>query len=167
MKLIPTLTLAALLACPAGAMSASAQSGRVKRSDPPPAPPREQKPAEGGELYRTDAVGDGTPLRRARDSDGGEIYTGKEVTRRAIVLSRPQPSYPKQARRNGTQGVVRLRMVLAASGKVENVAVWRGLPDGLSEEAIKAALKIKFEPALKDGVKVSQYVIVEYNFNVY
>ena len=166
MKLVPTLTLAALLACHA-AEGASAQSGRVKRGDPPPVPPREHKPPEDGEIYRSDAVGDGTPRQRARDADGGEIYTGREVTRKVVVLSRPQPSYPTRARRNNTRGVVRLRMVLAASGKVENVTVVRGLPDGLSEEAIKAALKIKFEPALKDGVRVSQYVIVEYNFNLY
>jgi TonB family protein len=167
MKLVSSLTLAALLACLAGAAGASAQSGRVKRGDPPPAPPREHKPPEDGELYSSDAVGDGTPRQRALDAGGGEIYTGREVTRKAVVLSRPAPSYPKGARRNGTHGVVRIRMVLAASGKVENVTVVRGLPDGLSEEAIKAALKIKFEPALKDGVKVSQYVVVEYNFNVY
>jgi TonB family protein len=167
MRHTPALTLAALLACHAAAAVASAQSGRVKRGDPPPVPAREHKPPEDGELYRSDAVGDGTPRQRARDEDGGEIYTGREVTRRVVILSRPNPSYPTRARRNNTRGVVRLRMVLAASGKVENVTVVRGLPDGLSEEAIKAALKIRFEPALKDGVKVSQYVVVEYNFNLY
>ena len=167
MKLVSTLALAALLSCPGAVASGRAQSGRVKgSSEPQPTPPREHKPPEGGG-YRDDAVGDGSDRLRARDDEGAEIYSGREVTRRAVILSRPAPSYPKSARRNNTRGVVRVRLVLAASGKVEKVTVLRGLPDGLSEEAIKAASKIKFEPALKDGVKVSQYAVVEYRFNIY
>ena len=167
MRLISTLALAALISCPGAVASGRVQSGRVKRgSEPTPTPPSEHKSPE-GDGYRDDAVGDGSDRPRARDSEGAEIYTGREVTRKAVILSRPTPSYPSKARRNGTRGFVRVRLVLAASGKVENVTVLRGLPDGISEEAIKAAGKIKFEPALKDGVKVSQYVIIEYNFNIY
>ena len=167
MKLVSTLALAALLSCPGAVASGRAQSGRVKRSrEPAPPPPREHKPPEDGG-FRDDAVGDGSSQPHGRDGEGGEIYTGTEVTRRAVILSRPAPSYPSKARRNNTWGVVRVRLVLAASGKVENVTVVRGLPDGLTEESIKAASKIKFEPALKDGVKVSQYVIIEYRFNIY
>jgi TonB family protein len=167
MRLVSTLTLAALLSCPVAVASGRAQSGRVKRgSEPQPTPTREHKPPEDGG-YRDDAVGDGSDRPRARDDEGGEIYTGREVTRRAVILSRPAPSYPSKARRNNTRGVVRVRLVLAASGKVENVTVVRGLPDGLTEESIKAASKIRFEPALKDGVKVSQYAVVEYRFNIY
>ena len=164
MRRIQTLTLAALLACPGAVASARAQSGRIKHSDPPPAPTPEQKPPADGSVY---GVGDGGELSPRRDSEGVRIYSGRDVTRRAVIRSRPKPSYPKDARRNNTHGVVRIRLVLAASGKVESVTVVRGLPDGLTEEAIKAARKIEFEPALKDGVKVSQYAIVEYNFNIY
>jgi outer membrane biosynthesis protein TonB len=41
------------------------------------------------------------------------------------------------------------------------------LPDGLTEKAIEAARRISFTPAEKDGRKVSQYVTIEYNFNIY
>jgi hypothetical protein len=41
------------------------------------------------------------------------------------------------------------------------------LPDGLTEACINAARKIKFIPAMKDGRFVSQYVTIEYNFNIY
>jgi hypothetical protein len=41
------------------------------------------------------------------------------------------------------------------------------LPEGLTEQAIEAARDIEFKPASKDGRPVSQYVTVEYNFNIY
>ncbi|MBD0373542.1 MAG: energy transducer TonB, partial [Pyrinomonadaceae bacterium] len=43
----------------------------------------------------------------------------------------------------------------------------KGLPDGLTEKAIAAARQIKFVPAQKDGRNVSQYIQIEYNFNLY
>ncbi|MCA1556179.1 MAG: energy transducer TonB [Acidobacteria bacterium] len=42
-----------------------------------------------------------------------------------------------------------------------------GLRDGLSEMSVNAARGIRFTPATKDGRPVSQYVQVEYNFNIY
>ena len=32
---------------------------------------------------------------------------------------------------------------------------------------VAAAAQIRFEPAQKDGRAVSQYVVLEYNFNIY
>jgi outer membrane biosynthesis protein TonB len=37
----------------------------------------------------------------------------------------------------------------------------------LTEKAIAAARRIQFSPAMKDGRAVSQYIRVEYNFNIY
>jgi hypothetical protein len=37
----------------------------------------------------------------------------------------------------------------------------------LTEKAISAARMIKFMPAMKDGRAVSQYIQIEYNFNLY
>jgi TonB family protein len=72
-----------------------------------------------------------------------------------------------RARRNNVTGTIGLRAVLAADGRVCNIAVIRGLPDGLTEMSINAARRIKFKPAFKDGHAVSQYVTLEYNFNIY
>jgi hypothetical protein len=40
------------------------------------------------------------------------------------------------------------------------------LPGGLTKQAIDAAGKIKFKPALKDGKAVSMYLQVEYKFTL-
>jgi hypothetical protein len=58
-------------------------------------------------------------------------------------------------------------MVLASDGTVQYVFAVHRLPDGLTEKAIEAARKIKFIPATKDGRRVSQYVTIDYNFNIY
>ena len=58
-------------------------------------------------------------------------------------------------------------MVLAADGTVQNIVPLATLPEGLTEQAIEAARDIEFKPASKDGRPVSQYVTVEYNFNIY
>jgi hypothetical protein len=48
---------------------------------------------------------------------------------------------------------------------VENLTVVSELPGGLTEATLKAARKIKSEPAVKDGRYVSQYIQIEYNFH--
>ncbi|MCA1631720.1 MAG: energy transducer TonB [Acidobacteria bacterium] len=157
MRLISTLTLAALLACPAGAAArgASAQSGRR--------PAQPVGPGQGG--GGGERAGDKQD-RSPADENG--VYAGREVTRKAIIRTRPEPAYPREARRRRVQGTVRLRIILRADGRVDDrVEVQRSLPYGVTEAAISAARRIEFEPAMKGVRKVSQYVIVEYNFNVY
>jgi protein TonB len=105
--------------------------------------------------------------RPTAHEDDDKIYTQKEVTCRAVINSRPQPVYSKQARDSEVQGVVLLRVALLASGKVGEVTVIHGLPEGITEAAIEAARRIKFTPAIKDDRWVSQRVVVEYNFNIY
>lgn len=83
-----------------------------------------------------------------------------------LVLS-PRAKYTEEARKNNTQGTVRLRVTLAASGGVTSVAVISGLPYGLTEQAIAAARKMVFIPGKRNGVKVSISRIVEYGFNIY
>jgi TonB family protein len=93
------------------------------------------------------------------------IYTGKEVDKKPVVKSKPQPDYTREAQGHGTGGKVVLRCIFAADGKVTNIHVVVGLPDGLTQEAIDAASRIKFKPALKDGKPVSMWIELQYNFH--
>ena len=166
------LATAFALAC---AAAAAAQSGRrVKPAAPAAQPSPEQQQAGQKESAKQETMlalkrggGGDDDAEPERDEAGNRVYFGRQVDRKARLLSRPEPAYPRRARRSAAQGTVVLRVVLAATGKVERVTVIKGLSDGLTEEAIKAARAIKFEPAEKDGRKVSQSVIMEYNFSVY
>ena len=99
--------------------------------------------------------------------DYSRPFKQSDVTQRALITYKPEPGFTEEARRNNVTGIVRLRAVLSASGEVMNISIVKGLPDGLTEKAITAARQIKFRPAQKDGRTVSQYVVLEYNFNIY
>jgi TonB family protein len=99
--------------------------------------------------------------------DYSRTFTPRDVDRRARILSKPEPLMTEAAKRNKTVGTVVMRVIFAASGEVTSIRVVQGLPDGLSESAVVAARHIKFQPAMKDGRIVSQYIQLEYNFNDY
>jgi TonB family protein len=94
-----------------------------------------------------------------------KVYSPREVTRKARITSRTDPEYTSEASLKGIGGLVIIRAVFRSSGEVTNIRVVQGLPYGLTEEAVKAARKIKFEPAVKDGRYVSQYIQIEYSFH--
>lgn len=99
--------------------------------------------------------------------DYGGVFKAPEVSQRAVITSKPDPGFTEEARKNNVMGVVRLRAVLSANGAVTRISVISGLPAGLTERAITAAQRIKFQPARKDGRSVSQWITLEYNFNIY
>lgn len=107
------------------------------------------------------------PQRQLEDADLTNVFRSGEVTKKAVLLARPEPNYTSEARQNGFQGTVRLRAILASSGEVTNIQVVSGAPFGLTEQAIDSARRIEFTPAVKDGRAVSQYVMLEYSFNLY
>jgi TonB family protein len=93
-----------------------------------------------------------------------DVYKTSEVDTKALITYKPQPLYSTEARKKNVSGIVVLHLILASSGEIKNITVVKGLPEGLTEEAIEAAKQIEFSPAIKDGKKVSQLVTVVYNF---
>lgn len=139
----------------------------VKETKPKPAP-QDQTPQVTAEKNEDYSCTDDGSLGRIIDTGTGDerILTSKQVDTRVNITSKPQPSYTKEARRNGVQGFVSLKVLLSADGEVSRIRVVKGLPAGLTENAIRAACKIKFKPAMKDGAAVSQWVTAEYVFRL-
>lgn len=104
-------------------------------------------------------------LKKTGQAEG--VFTGKQVTTKARVLSKPEPLYTQRARANQITGTIVLRAVFASDGTVKHILVLSGLPYGLTEEAMRAARQIKFIPATIDGRPVSMFIQLEYNFNLY
>src|SRR5437868_3019470 len=111
--------------------------------------------------------GGGGPGGGGRGTDYNKLFSGKDVTSKARVLEKPEPTYTEAARKNQITGTVTLRAVFSAGGSVTNIHAVSGLPDGLTERAIAAAKSIRFVPATKDGHPVSMWMELQYNFNLY
>jgi len=137
---------------------AAAQGQKTETARPPQSP---------GGVGAGTGIGPGDPAAGRQPPGPDGPFRQAEVTRKAVITFKPQPGFTEEARLNGVDGVVRLRAVLSASGEVSRISVLKGLPDGLTERAVAAARQIRFQPAQKDGRAVSQYVILEYNFNIY
>jgi TonB family protein len=103
----------------------------------------------------------------ANDADPNRIFSGREVTQKARVLEKPEPTYSESARKFGVQGTIILRCVFSKDGEVTNIHVIRKLPHGLTEQAVNAARGIRFAPAMKDGQPVSMWMELQYNFNLF
>ncbi len=95
------------------------------------------------------------------------VLRGSEVEQRARLLSKPEPQYTEEARRNQVTGTVVLRVVFSSMGEVVDIHAVQLLPFGLTERAIAAARQIRFLPATRGGQPVSGYMQLEYNFNLY
>ena len=125
-------------------------------------------PGRGGNTGGGDRnEGGGGPGGGGGGTDYNKIFSGKDVTSKARVLEKPEPTYTEAARKNQITGMVVLRAVFSSSGQVTNIHAVSGLPDGLTERAIAAAKSIRFVPATKDGHPVSMWMELQYNFNLY
>ncbi|MCI0662325.1 MAG: TonB family protein [Acidobacteria bacterium] len=89
------------------------------------------------------------------------------ATSRPTILYKEKAKYTERARQMKIDGVVVLNVVFAASGQITEVSVVRGLPYGLTAQAILAAQRIRFQPAVKDGQPISVRGNLEFSFNLY
>ena len=98
-----------------------------------------------------------------------ELYMHRrhEDSPRPVILFKPEPRYTEAARKNSVSGLVRLSAMFGADGRVSAVEALTTLPDGLTEEAIRAAEGIVFKPATLGGEPVSVRSDVEYVFRTY
>jgi TonB family protein len=117
--------------------------------------------AEKDQDYR--CTDDGT-LAHLLDPPAVNGLSEKEVDVKAEITAMPEPRYTPEARRLGIQGLVVLRLLLLADGKLDRVRVVKVVPVGLTENAIFAACEVKFKPATKGGKPVAQWMKLEIPF---
>lgn len=84
----------------------------------------------------------------------------------AEILSKPAPLYTREARNLRIEGEVLLEVVLHASGDLQVLRLVRGLGHGLDDNAVKAAEKIRFKPAMKDGQPADSTVVLHVIFQL-
>ena len=83
------------------------------------------------------------------------------------ILYKEKAPYTEEGRLQHTQGRVVLNLLFGADGVIKDIRIVMGQPYGLTENAIQAARRIRFEPAMQNGRPVSVRVLVEFNFALY
>ncbi len=112
---------------------------------------------------KTPAIGSGG-TSGLKHEEGVPMATG---SMRPTILYREKARYTEDARAEKVQGAVILLATFTADGRITNIRVLKGLPNGLTQEAIKAAQHIRFNPATRNGVAVTVQARLEYNFSLY
>ena len=87
-------------------------------------------------------------------------------TTQVEIISKPNPAYTEEARSLKLEGEVLLEVLFQANGSLHVNRVVRGLGHGLDENAVAAANKIKFKPALRSGQPVDSTAIVHVVFQM-
>lgn len=83
------------------------------------------------------------------------------------ITSKPRVSLDPRCRERG-EGTVTLRVTFDVSKKVMDVSIIRKSSCSyFDQDAIKAAKRIKFEPALKNGQPMTTTKMLEYSFRIY
>jgi TonB family protein len=88
------------------------------------------------------------------------------VDTKPVLVNTPHPKYTEVARRNGVQGIVTARVLVGTDGQVKQVIIIKGLPDGLNEQAERAAYQLRFRPATKGGEPVPYWELTAIEFRL-
>lgn len=95
-----------------------------------------------------------------QNSSAGEeclspIYRRSDVTQMASMKEPLQVPYTAEAVQNKVEGKIVLQFVVCSSGRVSDITIDEALPFGLTEQAIAALGKVRFQPALLGTQPVS------------
>ena len=82
------------------------------------------------------------------------------------ITFKPRPVYTDEGRQLKIEGEVLLEVVFSATGQIRIVKVVHGLGHGLDESAIRAAEKIQFKPAKKDGQATDFEAVLHIEFQL-
>ena len=84
----------------------------------------------------------------------------------AEILSKPTPQYTEEARQLKIEGEVLLEVVFQSGGNVHVVKVVRGLGHGLDEAAVRAAERVQFKPATRNGQPTDSTAVLHVVFQL-
>ena len=120
-----------------------------------------EKPASPDQIHKT-----GFDQPKAVSAPVKRVAPVAAPVRPIEILEKPKPVYTAEARSQKIEGDVLLDVVFTAKGEVHVLGVVRGLGHGLDENAIDAARRIRFTPALQSGTPVDQHVTLHVVFQI-
>ncbi len=115
-------------------------------------------------------TGEGTatappPPPPAPEPPAGPLRVGGDV-KAPVAINRAKPDYTDAARKARVTGVVVVEAIVNKQGEVEQVKILKGLPLGLSEQAVDAVKKWRFHPGTLNGQPVEVIFDLTVNFTL-
>ena len=105
-----------------------------------------------------------TPCGAVNNSNSVSIRAFDNPEESPRILGNPPIVFPPALRYKPIIGTVSLKVTFLASRKIGKISVVKGLQRDLDTAVVKAARKIKFVPAKKNGRRVTVAKIVDYDF---
>lgn len=104
----------------------------------------------------------------------GQEKQHEKITLNLKIKNRPNAPYTVEARKAGVEGQVRLRVMFKSNGEIGGIV--DVTPDvdrkrmeqfGLTQQAVSAAKRMKFEPAKSGDKPITVVKLVVYGFSLY
>ncbi len=82
------------------------------------------------------------------------------------LVKNAMPVYPEEAKKNGLEGTVYVKIWIDEEGKVKDAVIEKSDSETFNQPSIDAAKQFQFTPALKDGTPVSVWVTVPFKYKL-
>ncbi len=119
----------------------------------------------------TSADGTGTGQGSEFGNENPSVSANSErqviQTKPLKITFRPKPKYTDFARFYEITGSVRIRVTFLNNGTIGSASPFTKLPFGLTDSAIFAAKRLRFEPMIANGKKLSVTKTVVFTFTIY
>ena len=76
------------------------------------------------------------------------------------------PAYPEQAKRDGIEGTVYVKLFVNKEGKPIKPVVIKSDNEVFNQSALDAAMNFEFTPAVKDNRDISIWVVIPFKFKL-
>jgi len=108
----------------------------------------------GGGGFQSGRIGGkGGPGGTGTDMD--QAFSMADLDQKPRAIYQPAPTYPASLRSRKIDGVVTVLFVVDSNGRVTNAKVEKSSDPAFDKPALDAVRKWKFDPAMKEGRKVS------------
>jgi TonB family protein len=107
----------------------------------------------------------GRPAAPPPNTSAATIYRVGGTVTAPRILSKVEPQYSEEARKNKLQGTISMSMVVDATGAPTQIAILYPLGMGLDQEAINAVSQWRFSPGTRNGAPVPVFTQIEVSFH--
>jgi protein TonB len=87
------------------------------------------------------------------------------MTSEKMLLKKVQPNYPREARRNGIQGVVVMKGVIAIDGSIKELKLVSGHPL-LADSAMDSVRQWRYKPYILKAEPVEVETLITVNYEL-